>query len=587
MQRSISSFSHAPASLSLSLQVDLVFVGCTGGLAGEPAEALEVRKGRERDALFLSLPPPAPTSPLPVPSLMSLSLPARPRPTTKDGTLVVTTHRVLWVDASAAPAPGSSVSISLDAVARAELRATRLWSTQKARLHLSADPATGALLPASSFRASAGGAREVKVVVDPHRAGAGIEAAVRASLAGRAWEKGGGGGWRGAAPSTAAAPAAPAPPADPLDPASLAAITALGFSVNAASHALLACPGGDPQAAVLWLLEREGDASLEAPVSAAEVGAAVAALARPSGGGPGAAAASVSAAERAPSSAGTAGVGGLLRAEAARAAADGAAVEGAFTDLRALMAAASDMVGLAARVRAAVAAGADAVSPPAHGGKRGGADDDGAAVLAAFEADLAALGLASPVTRSNTAPSLFTTALARQLSDFLAPHVAAAGGVLPLPDAFCLFNRARGGELAAPGDVLAAARALEAVRAPLRLRTFPSGVLAVEALSQTDAAVCARLRDLAGAGGGEAAGRQGAAAHTPALVSSEHVPGLGPALTPSSVAGVLGVPLAVAGAHLATAEAAGVLCRDAGPAGVRWFRNFFADAQAKCAPSVN
>jgi hypothetical protein len=42
-----------------------------------------------------------------------------------------------------------------------------------------------------------------------------------------------------------------------------------------------------------------------------------------------------------------------------------------------------------------------------------------------------------------------------------------------------------------------------------------------------------------------------------------------------AVAAALGVPLAVAGAHLAMAEAAGVLCRDAGPAGVRWFRNFF------------
>jgi ESCRT-II complex subunit VPS36 len=190
----------------------------------------------------------------------------------------------------------------------------------------------------------------------------------------------------------------------------------------------------------------------------------------------------------------------------------------------------------------------------------------------AFEADLAALGLPSLVTRENTAPSLYTTALARQMADFLVPHVAAAGGVLPLSDAFCLFNRARGAELAAPGDVLAAARAFEAVRAPLRLRTFPSGVLAVEALSQTDAAVCARLRDLAAAPaiGGGGSGGGGAA-----LPATEVVPGLGPALTPSAVAAALGVPLAVAGAHLAMAEAAGVLCRDAGPAGVRWFRNFF------------
>ena len=76
---------------------------------------------------------------------------------------------------------------------------------------------------------------------------------------------------------------------------------------------------------------------------------------------------------------------------------------------------------------------------------------------------------------------------------------------------------------------------------------------------------------------GASGGKHGGATTAATLLSSERVPGLGPALTPSSVAAALGVPLAVAGAHLATAEAAGVLCRDAGPAGVRWFRNFFAD----------
>ena len=477
------------------------------------------------------------------------------------------------MDALAAPAPGSSTFLPLVCLARVEMKATRLWSTPKARLHTCSDPSSGALLPAASFRASASGAREIKVVVDPHKAGAGIEAAVRASLAGRAWESEGGGGF-GGLPASSAAPA-PAP-LDPLDPDALAAVMALGFSLNAASHALLACPGGYAQAAALWLLEREGlDASLEGPVTAAERDAAAAALARPSGGGrPATALHTAAAPATAGRSSAAAGVGGLLRAEAARAAAEGAALEGAFTDLRALMAAASDMVGLASRVRAALAAG-----------EGGGRQADGRApdVAAAFEADLAALGLASPVTRANTSPSLFTAALARQMADFLAPHVAGAGGVLPLPDAFCLFNRARGAELAAPGDVLAAARALGGLSCPLRLRAFPSGVLAIEALSQTDEAVCRRLTALAseaGAGAGaDAGGAEGGGGGGGApLLSSERVPGLGPALTPSSVAGALGVPLAVAGVHLATAEAAGVLCRDAGPAGVRWFRNFFADA---------
>jgi ESCRT-II complex subunit VPS36 len=56
--------------------------------------------------------------------------------------------------------------------------------------------------------------------------------------------------------------------------------------------------------------------------------------------------------------------------------------------------------------------------------------------------------------------------------------------------------------------------------------------------------------------------------------------GLGPALSAHSAAAALHVPLAIAQAHLATAEAAGMLCRDDGPEGLRFFRNFFAEADA-------
>jgi ESCRT-II complex subunit VPS36 len=48
--------------------------------------------------------------------------------------------------------------------------------------------------------------------------------------------------------------------------------------------------------------------------------------------------------------------------------------------------------------------------------------------------------------------------LCRQLADVLAQPLAAAGGLLQLPDVYCLFNRARGAELVSPDDLLAAAR---------------------------------------------------------------------------------------------------------------------------------
>ena len=53
--------------------------------------------------------------------------------------------------------------------------------------------------------------------------------------------------------------------------------------------------------------------------------------------------------------------------------------------------------------------------------------------------------------------------------------------------------------------------------------------------------------------------------------------GLGRALTSSDVAAALCVPLAIAAEHLLTAENRGVLCRDDGPEGLRFFRNFFQD----------
>ena len=54
--------------------------------------------------------------------------------------------------------------------------------------------------------------------------------------------------------------------------------------------------------------------------------------------------------------------------------------------------------------------------------------------------------------------------------------------------------------------------------------------------------------------------------------------GLGAGLTPSEASAALQVPLAVAAQHLRTAEAAGVLCRDEGPEGIKWYRNFFVNA---------
>lgn len=63
-----------------------------------------------------------------------------------------------------------------------------------------------------------------------------------------------------------------------------------------------------------------------------------------------------------------------------------------------------------------------------------------------------------------------------QLGDFLAPQLVKSGGMMTLPDVYCLFNRARGAELVSPDDLLQAAAQLPDVGADLQLHTLPSGV---------------------------------------------------------------------------------------------------------------
>ena len=105
----------------------------------------------------------------------------------------------------------------------------------------------------------------------------------------------------------------------------------------------------------------------------------------------------------------------------------------------------------------------------------------------------------------------------------------------------------------------------------------------VQSASHSDDAVCSRLAALvqpqpqpapAAEGSAEAAAGPGAAADAAdaALLGM-----LGAAITRTEVAVTLGVPVAIAGEHLRMAEGRGVLCRDDGPEGLRFFRNFFSD----------
>ncbi len=348
------------------------------------------------------------------------------------------------------------------------------------------------------------------------------------------------------------APSPPPPAGAPTLDAALEALVAMGFPRRRAADAISATGGVGVEAAAAWLLDAAHsplarDRPDGAPAAAPPARAPAAPAAAPRAG---------------------AGVDGILRREAAAAESAHQAVDDAFSDLAALAARADEMVALAAAV-AARRAGAGGAGGVAAGG-------DDAALDAALAEELADLGLLAPVTRE-TAGRRFHRELARQLADALAPAVERAGGVLPLPDAFRLFNRARFMDLVTPDDLLQAARLLHEARAPIALRELPSGARVLQSTRLDAAAVGRRLAELAWRGAPAAGG--GAAPYGGAELppNAPWAAALGPGVSRAEAAEALGVPLALAGEHLAAAEAAGLLCRDDGPTGLRFFPNFFVE----------
>jgi ESCRT-II complex subunit VPS36 len=201
------------------------------------------------------------------------------------------------------------------------------------------------------------------------------------------------------------------------------------------------------------------------------------------------------------------GVAGIMTREAAKTSQSAQNLAVAFQDLDALMDMAAEMVKLAEKFRGVMGAdGAITLSPtPASsssslssmsgitpGGSGGGSDGTAAAggsdqllLDSETQLQLIAMGITSPVTRAS-AGARYHQELARQLADFLSGPLGRAGGVMLLPDVYCLFNRARGTELVSPDDLLQACDAFTQVRVRAR-RHRHAGVWTMPALCWCDA----------------------------------------------------------------------------------------------------
>ncbi|KAK2068348.1 hypothetical protein P8C59_002989 [Phyllachora maydis] len=248
-----------------------------------------------------------------------------------------------------------------------------------------------------------------------------------------------------------------------------------------------------------------------------------------------------------------AGIAGLERRGQAQRKNNELVIGSAFEDLEALMARAREVVALAETFAQTTSASSSASSEHAQ--------------LAAAASQQ--LGLVT--TRDLTAGGgdLYLSELARTLAEFLTDDARGvlrrAGGIVALPDLWALFNRARGGvELVSPADLERAVRLWDQLRLPLRLRTFRSGVMVVQGADRTDEATCRSLLAWL-------ATRH--EAPPPREVAWDWRE-FGRGVTAQDAAERFGWSLGVAEEELEMAEEKGLLCREEGIEGLKFWENF-------------
>uniref|UniRef100_A0A224XDV5 Vacuolar protein-sorting-associated protein 36 n=1 Tax=Panstrongylus lignarius TaxID=156445 RepID=A0A224XDV5_9HEMI len=208
----------------------------------------------------------------------------------------------------------------------------------------------------------------------------------------------------------------------------------------------------------------------------------------------------------------------------------------AFQDLSKLMDMAKDMVNLSKNISLKIRE------------KQGCITED---ETIQFKSYLLSLGIDDPVTRdSYSSESKYMTNLAREMTDILLQPLKDLGGMMSLADAYCRVNRARGLELLSPEDMLSAAKILEKLALPIRLRVFDSGVMVLQLTSHDDNAV---VED------------------TTASVK------INDSLSPAELSQALGISVLLAKERLTTTEKKGLICRDESIEGLRFYPNLFVE----------
>lgn len=240
----------------------------------------------------------------------------------------------------------------------------------------------------------------------------------------------------------------------------------------------------------------------------------------------------------------------------------------AFEDLEALMASAKEIVALA-----------ETFARQVKGAGSGSAEN---ALLAESASQLGLIATKDIVGSSGGnggSDSLYLSELARTLAEFLTDDARGvlrkAGGIISLVDLWAMFNRLRGGvELVSPADFEKAVNLWDKLGLPVRLRTFKSGVKVVQGRDRTDEttirALLAWMQDLHN--------------FPPDREVAWDWREFGRGVTARDVAERFGWSIGVAEEELEMAEERGVLCREEGIEGLKFWENFIDTGEGATMP---
>lgn len=232
----------------------------------------------------------------------------------------------------------------------------------------------------------------------------------------------------------------------------------------------------------------------------------------------------------------------------------------AFEDLEALMASAKQIVALAETLARESGMTSSEGSPETS---------------AVLSESAAALGMVTTKDMLNSgSESLYLSELARDLAEYLTDDrkgiLQREGGIMSLIDLWAVFNRSRNGvELASPSDFQKAAELWEKLKLPVRLRRFKSGLLVVQRYDWSDEKTIEKL--------------QAWMEELRRIPPDDPVPWdwslFGRAVTAQEAAHRFKWSVGVATEELEMAEDRGVLCREEGIEGLRFWHNYISSRE--------